>query len=113
MNELENKPRNVQGTPRNKGGRPLLSDVQKHRRIIEKAWDVLEQYIDMPNLPADVKVAIAHKIAMKDMPTNVITDGDNTEVHVHINKVDLTERLKDYIRTNGDNRLENALRTIN
>lgn len=54
-------------------GSGRLPDTMRDKklRIIGKAWDIIENQFDDPNVPRQQKVEVAEKVITKDMPTQV------------------------------------------
>lgn len=73
-----------------RSGRKSASDAQKRQRIIEKAWDYVEQVLDDPKVPLEIKVDIAKSIIVKDIPQRV--EG-KSELKVTVQHEDIEERL--------------------
>ena len=51
-----------------RSGRRKLRDEEKRTRVIEKAWDVVEQYLNDDSIDIKEKIKTAEKLAQKDIP---------------------------------------------
>lgn len=51
-----------------KSGRKSTTEESKRLRILNKAWDIVESQFDNPDLDIKVKLDIASKLVVKDMP---------------------------------------------
>lgn len=71
-------------------GRKCLRDEEKRLRVIEKSWDIIEEFLDSDSIPIRDKAEVAIKIAVKNIPTEITGSL----------AVDLTEEL-----TEANNRL--------
>lgn len=54
-----------------RSGRRSRGDDALRLRVLQKAWVILENALDDPDVPAKEKREIASKICVKDMPTEV------------------------------------------
>jgi len=51
-----------------RSGRKSKRDEEKRLEVIEKAWDVVREFISSTDQPIDKKVQEAIKVVLKDMP---------------------------------------------
>lgn len=54
-----------------RSGRRPLRDEEKRLKIIDKAWEIINQHFDDPNLTNSQKLKQAIQIIVKDMPQQV------------------------------------------
>ena len=54
-----------------RSGRRPLRDEEKRLKIIDKAWDIIKDHFDDPNLSTGQKLKQAIQIIVKDMPQQV------------------------------------------
>ena len=74
-----------------RSGRRPSSQEDLRLRVIQKAWIVLEQALDDPNVPQKEKIDIATKICPKTIPTeltgdvnaNIVAMGNITKTTAH------------------------------
>ena len=62
-----------------RSGRRALTEETKRHRILDKAWDIVEQQLDNPNLDNKYKLDVATKLVVKDMP-DVVEGMNQTQV---------------------------------
>jgi hypothetical protein len=58
----------------NSGRRPI-GDTQKRRKIIDKAWDTVEEYLNNTSIELKYRAEMASKLCVKDIPQE-ITGGE-------------------------------------
>ena len=63
----------------NSGRRPL-SEEARRIRVIEKAWDIYEKYLDDPDISLREKGEFASKIVVRNIPQKVEGDIKVTEM---------------------------------
>lgn len=63
-------------------GRKTNRDEEKRLRIIEKSWDIIEEYLNTVGIPLRDKAELASKLTVKDLPTQLEgkVEGGNTQV---------------------------------
>lgn len=54
-----------------RSGRKSTTEEQKRLRILNKAWDIIENCFDDLNLPIRDKIDVASKLVVKDLPQEV------------------------------------------
>ena len=65
-------------------GRRPIGDEEKRYRIIDKAWDVIEEALNNSSLSFLNKVEIAAKIVVKNIPTELMGEVKGTENQIVI-----------------------------
>ena len=58
-----------------RSGRKTRSDESKRLRILDKAWDIVEQELDNPKLSMRAKLEVAVKLVVRNIPVQVEGDG--------------------------------------
>lgn len=66
-----------------RSGRRSLADWEKRLKIIDKAWEVAEKYINDESIPLEKRAELACKIIVKDMPEK-LTDGQGDPLPVPV-----------------------------
>ena len=61
-------------------GRKCLRDEEKRLRIIEKSWDIIEQFLSDVNVALRDKIEVASKLVVKDLPTQLEGTGLETRI---------------------------------
>jgi hypothetical protein len=72
-----------------RSGRRSLSDSQKRHRIIDKSWDLIEKNLDNPELDIKIKLEIASKLVVKDIPN--VVEGMETNQTVIMGNITRTD----------------------
>ena len=54
-----------------RSGRRKTRDEEKRTRVIEKAWDIIELFLNDENIPVTYKIKTAEKLATKDIPQEI------------------------------------------
>ena len=62
-----------------RSGRKSLTDWAKRQKVIDRAWELAEQYINDTNYPLKDRIEVAIKILVKDMPQK-LTDGEGNSL---------------------------------
>uniref|UniRef100_A0A6M3JUW2 Uncharacterized protein n=1 Tax=viral metagenome TaxID=1070528 RepID=A0A6M3JUW2_9ZZZZ len=52
-------------------GRKSLKDEEKRLRIIERSWDVIEEFLNNPDIKLKDKADLASRLTVKDLPTQL------------------------------------------
>lgn len=54
-----------------RSGRRSRTEEERRWRVIAKAWEIIEQQLNNPDLSITTKLEIASKLVVKDIPTEV------------------------------------------
>lgn len=78
-----------------RSGRRPLRDEQKRLRIIDKAWETVETFLNDTNVPIRLRAECAIKVVQKDMPTDALVNINNEiKEYLVIHKSDGTDAKK-------------------
>lgn len=73
-----------------RSGRKSASDAEKRLRVIERAWDVIEEALNDPNVDPKEKREMALSVVLKSIPQQI--EG-KSELKVTVQHQDIEERL--------------------
>lgn len=77
-----------------RSGRRPMRDEEKRLKIIDKAWEIADQYLHDETIALKDRIEVACKIIVKDMPDK-LTDGEGGMLPVPIVNVYVTKNTSD------------------
>ena len=63
-------------------GRRIASVTEKRKKIIDKAWDIIEEQLDDPNIPRRDKLNLARDLVVKSIPQEI--DGADLTIQNYV-----------------------------